>query len=554
MTMRRVIRLWFLVGCLALIAATGCGHRQTPVELGARDQVLHLGNGAEPSDLDPHIVTGIPEHGIMSALLEGLLSPDPKDLHPMPGAAESWEISPDGKVYTFHLRKNGKWSNGEPLTALDFVESYKRIFTPEIASEYAYMLFPIVNAEDYATGKLKDFSAVGVKALDTFTLQMTLRDPTPYFLSMLACHYSTWPLNVRTLARYGPVYERGNKWTRPGNYVGNGPFVLDTWKVNQVVIVKKNTNYWDADRVKLNAIYFYPTEELNSEERMFRTGLLHKTESIPPTKIAVYKEKWPEALQLDLYLGSYFYRFNTTKPPLNNAKLRRALSMAIDREAIVTKVTRGGQLPAYCFTPPNTAGYTSRARHVEDIGAAKKLLAEAGYPEGKGLPTLEIHFNTQEAHKAIAEAIQQMWKKNLGVETRLVNQEWKVYMDSQHSMNYQISRSAWIGDYVDPNTFLDMFLTGGGNNDTGFANAEYDRLIKEAARTADPAQRLEVFQRAEELLLAEAPIMPIYFYTKAHLLHPCVKGWYPTLIDQHPYKYVYLESIEHAGGVKWKFN
>lgn len=550
MTMRRVMRLWLLVGCLAVIAATGCGHRESPVEQGARDQILHLGNGAEPAELDPHLVTGVPEHNVMSALLEGLVSPDPKDLHPLPGAAESWEISPDGNVYTFHLRKNGKWSNGEPLTAQDFVDSYQRILTPAIASEYGYMLFPITNAEAYATGKLADFSAVGVKALEQFTLQITLRAPTPYFLSMLAIHYSTWPVNIPAVARHGPVFERGNKWTRPGNYVGNGPFVIESWKVNQLIKVRKNTNYWDADRVKLNGIYFYPTEELNSEERMFRTGLLHKTEAIPPTKIAVYKEKWPEALQLDPYFCTYFYRFNTTRPPMNNVKVRRALSMAIDRESIVKNVTRGGQAPAYHFTFPGVAGYVPRARLTNDLAAARKLLAEAGYPDGKGLTTLEIHFNTQEAHKAVAEAIQQMWKKNLGVEARLVNQEWKVYMDAQHSMNYQISRSAWSGDYLDPNSFLDMFVTGGGNNDTGWSNAEYDRLIAEASRTADMAQRLEIFQRAEELLLAESPIMPIYFYTRVHLLHPSVKGWESNMLDQHPYKSVYLESFEKAVGMK----
>ena len=357
MTMPRVTRAWLLVGFLILIAATGCGHRQTPVEQGARDQILHFGNGAEPSDLDPHIVTGVPEHSIMSSLLEGLVSPDPRDLHPMPGAAESWEISPDGKVYTFHLRKNGKWSNGEPLTAQDFVDSYQRILTPALASEYGYMLFSITNAEAYATGKIKNFVEVGVKALEKFTLQITLHDPTPYFLSMLGCHYSTWPVNVRTIARHGPILERGNKWTRPGNYVGNGPFVLDSWKVNQLVKVRKNTNYWDAEHVKLNAIYFYPTEEMNSEERMFRTGLLHKTETIPPTKIAVYKEKWPQALQLDPYFCTYFYRFNCTKKPFSDVRVRKALGLAFDRKVIVQLLTRKGEVPATTLVPPLIPGY-----------------------------------------------------------------------------------------------------------------------------------------------------------------------------------------------------
>ena len=539
----------FVASLLVSLLVSSCGHRETPVQKGIRDQVLHLGNGTEPAELDPHIITGIPEHNIVSALLEGLVSPDPKDLSPRPGAAERWEISPDGTVYTFHLRKNGKWSNGEPLTARDFVETYKRILTPSLGSEYGYMLFPIKNAEEFSTGKLKDFSKVGVKALDDLTLQLTLHSSTPYFLSLLACHYSSWPVPVPTIAKYGPVYERGNTWTRPGHHVGNGPFILDTWKVNQLIILKKNPYYWDAEHVKLNAIYFHPIENNNSEERMFRTGLLHKTETLPSTKIEVYRKKWPEVLSIDAYLGTYFYRFNVTKPPLDNVKLRRALAMAIDREAIVKSVAKGGQLPANNFTPPNTGGYTARARIPTDFAAAKKLLAEAGYPEGKGLPTLEILYNTNEAHKSIAEAIQQMWKQNLGVEARLVNQEWKVYLDSQHRLNFQICRSAWIGDYVDANSFLDMFVTGGGNNDTGWSNAEYDRLVKEAGRTSDAAKRLEIFQRVEEILMAEAPIIPLYFYTRVHLLHPSVKGWESNVLDQHPYKYVYLEPAA-AGSLK----
>jgi len=529
---------------------TGCGVRETPVEKGIHEQVLHLGNGGEPAELDPHIITGVPEHHIVSALYEGLVAPDPKDLHPVPGVAERWEISPDGLVYTFYLRKNAKWSNGEQVTAADFVKSYQRILTPAVASEYGYMLFPIKNAEAFATGKLEDFSEVGLKVLDDFTLQITLHSSTPYFLSMLACHYSCWPVHLPTIEKYGPGYARGSVWTRPGRHVGNGPFILDTWKVNQLIVVKKNPHYWDADRVKIKAIYFHPIENLNSEERMFRTALLHKTESLPPAKIEVYRKKWPEALEIDAYLGSYFYRLNVTKPPLNNPKVRRALAMAVDRETIVKNVTKGGQLPANHFTPPGTAGYTARARVPTDFAAAKKLLAEAGYPGGKGLPTLEILYNTNEAHKSIAEAIQQMWKQHLGIEARLVNQEWKVYLDSQQRLNYQVCRAAWIGDYVDANSFLDMFVTGGGNNDTGWSNAEYDRLVKEAGRTGDMAKRLEIFQRAEEILLEECPIIPIYFYTRVHLLHPSVKGWEPNILDHHPYKHVWLDPVAGQGRAK----
>lgn len=534
-------RLALGLSALAVVSLlAGCGKRQTLVEAGDRDQILHIGNGTEPQDLDPDIVTGQQEFHIMMALLEGLVSEDPVDLHPVPGAAESWDISPDRKVYTFHLRKDGKWSNGEPVTAEDFRQSYKRILMPSLGAEYAYMHYVVKNAEAYNTNGITDFDQVGYKALDDYTLQITLNNPTPYFLSLLT-HHSWYPVNIRTVAKCGDPYQRGNKWTRPGNFVGNGPFTLALWHVNDVIEVRKSQTYWDRDRVRLNAIRFYPIESDDTEERAFRAGQLHITLTLPPSKIAYYKANNPEVLQLGPYLGTYFYRVNVTKPPLNDKRVRKALAIAIDRGSIVTNVMKGGQLPAYNFVPPGTAGYTSRSPVQENIAEAKRLLAEAGYPDGKGMPPVEILYNTLEYHRTIAEAIQQMWKTRLGVDARLVNQEWKVYLDSQRSLNYQVCRAAWIGDYVDPNSFLDMWLTGGGNNETGWSNPEYDKLIAQAAATVNPQERLEVFQKAEAILMDDMPEIPIYFYTRFFLLRPEVKGWYPTILDNHPYKYVYLE-------------
>jgi oligopeptide transport system substrate-binding protein len=534
-------RLCYVLCLLALILHAGCGRRETRVEFGNREQVLYKGNGTEPAELDPQIVTGVTEHHTIMALLEGLVTEDPVDLHPVPGVAERWDISADGRIYTFHLRPNAKWSNGDPVTARDFLESYKRILTGSLASEYAYMHFVVTNAEAYNQGKLTDFSQVGYKALDDHTFQITLAEATPYFLSLMN-HSSWFPVHLPTLRKYGKPYERGNKWTRPGHYVGNGPFVLHDWKVNSVVIAKKSPTYWDRAQVRLNEIRFFPIDSADTEERAFRSGQLHITETIPLSKIEVYKRKQPELIHIEPYLGIYFYRINVTKPPLNDKRVRQALVASIDREAIVEKITRGGQLPAYHFTPPGTAGYQSRARIPNDLARAKKLLAEAGYPEGRGFPKVELLFNTSEAHRSIAEAIQQMWKVNLGIDVQLVNQEWKVYLDSQHTLNYQLCRSAWIADYVDPNSFLDMWLTGGGNNDTGWSNAEYDRLIAQAARESNPERRIEIFQRAEALLLDELPLIPIYFYTRVGLRRPEVKGYYPNILDNHPYKYIYLEE------------
>ena len=522
------------------LSVAGCSRRETRVEIADREQVLLKGNGTEPQELDPYLVTGVPEDHILLSLFEGLVTEDPVDLHPVPGVAKSWEISPDGKVYTFHLREDAKWSNGDPITARDFLESYKRMLAPSLAAEYSYMHFVVKNAEAYNGGKITDFNQVGYKALDDQTLQITLENSTPYFLS-LATHMSWYPVHLPTIRKYGDPYLRGSKWTRPGRFVGNGAFVLSKWRVNDVIVVKKSPTYWDRDRVRLNEIHFLPIESDDTEERAFRAGQLHVTQTLPLTKMDLYRKNYPNLLHIDPFLGTYFYDINVTKPPLNDKRVRRALALSIDRESIVTDVTRGGQLPAFFLTPPGTAGYTCRTLIHEDLAEAKRLLAEAGYPDGKGLPPIELLYNTLEAHRIIAETIQQMWKKNLGIDVQLVNQEWKVYLDSQRTLNYQISRASWIGDYNDPNTFLDMWTTGNGNNRTGWSNSEYDRLIAEAARTTDLKQRLEVFQKAEALLLDEAPMIPIYFYTLTTARRPELKGWYPTILDHHPYKYVYLE-------------
>jgi len=529
--------------CALLLLVAGCGPRETRVSFGDREQILQRGNGAEPQDIDPQTVTGVPEDHIITALFEGLVSEDPHDLHALPGVAERWDISPDALTYTFHLRPNAKWSNGDALTAQDFLRSYQRMLMPTLAAEYAYMLYVVTNAEAYNKGELKDFSQVGFKALDDYTLEVRLKGPTPYFLSLLN-HYSWFPVPVAVIERCGPLDQRGNRWTRPENFVGNGPFTLAEWKINDVLAVKKSPTYWDAARVKLNGIRFYPIDSLDTEARAFEAGQLHVTYDVPLAKVDAYKQERSKFLRIDPYLGTYIYRFNTTKPPLNDRRVRRALAMTVDRVAIATQIRRAGEIPAYSFTPPDTAGYTCQARLPYDPVAARKLLAEAGYPDGKGFPKLTIMFNTLESHKAIAEAIQQMWKRDLNIAFELENQEWKVYIDSQRTLHYEIGRYAWIGDYVDPNSFLDMFVTGGGNNQTGWSNPEYDRLIAQAGQARDQRQRFEYFQQAEAILLDEAPMVPIYHYTHPFLIQPSVQGWYPNLLDEHPYKYVSLRAPE----------
>ncbi len=491
-------------------------------------------------DLDPQLVNGVGEYNVISALIEGLVSEDPHDLHPVPGVAERWDVSADGKTYTFHLRHNAKWSNGDPVTARDFIESWHRILSPGLGADGAYMLHVVRNAEAFNKGTLTDFNQVGFRALDDWTLEIALTNPTPYFLSLL--NYDAWfPVHIPTVKKYGPVYERGSYWTKPGRFVGNGPFTLEEWRLNQDIRVKKSPTYWDAARVRLNGIVFHTIDSNNVEERAFRSGQMHVTDTVPINRIDRYRREQPELLRIDPYLGSYFFRVNVTKPILNSRLVRRALGLAIDRQSIVDHVTRGGQLPAFCFTPPDTAGYTCEAAFPYDPAAARQALAEAGFPEGRGIPPIEILFNTSENHKIIAEAVQQMWRKQLGIDARLVNQELKVYYDTRREMNYEVLRSTWIGDYADPNSFLNLWITNGANNQTGWSNAEYDRLIAEAGRTSDQAARYRAFQQAEAILLDDAPILPVYFYTHAFLIRPEVKGWWPTILDHHPYKYVYLE-------------
>ncbi len=541
---RHVLSVLLLV--LALLAAAGCGKKETtgPGSDGGASsgkKILRYGNGAEPSELDPQTVTGIPEHHIIMSLFEGLVTEDPVDLHPVPGMAEKWEISADGLTYTFHLRAGLKWSNGEPLTASDIEASFRRMLTPALASEYSYLLWFVTGAEDYNRGKLADWSQVGFKSPDDRTLVVTLGSPTPFLLQMIASHYSWWPVPVREIAKYGPVDRKGVPWTRAGRLVGNGAFRLKEWTPNQRIVVERNPHYWDAAAVKLDEVEFHPTENLQAEEAMFRTGRLDRTQELPVGKIDTYRKEFPESLRIEPWLGVYFYRFNCTRPPFTDKRVRRALALAIDRESIVENVTRGGQIPAYGVSYPGTAGYVPTAKLEGSLAEAKRLLAEAGFPDGKGFPRVELQYNTQDNHRIIAEAIQQMWRQNLGIEVGLVNQEWKVYLDSQDTLSFDIQRGGWIADYVDPHVFLEIFTSWNLNNDTGWGSDEYDRLFRQALVAKTDAGRYAIYQKMDALLVDECPVMPLYHYTRVYALSPKVKGWHPTLLDNHPFKALNLE-------------
>jgi oligopeptide transport system substrate-binding protein len=523
-----------------ILTLSSCGDYQSNVESGNREGTLHWGNGTEPQSLDPHIATGVPEHHIISSLMEGLVYKDGETLEPRPGVAKSWDISADGRVYTFYLRQDARWSNGDLHNAHDYVWSWWRALQPALGNLYAYMYFPIANAKAYYDGEINDFSQVGVKALDDYVLQVTLTEPIPYFLQLLD-HYSTYPVHRATVEKFGTADQRGTRWTFEGNIVGNGAFQLKEWKINRRITVERNPHYWNAENVRLNQVVFYPTENVTTEERMFRAGQLHYS-GIPSDKIQAYSQSDDPSLRIQPYLGVYFYRLNVDKPQLSDKRVRRALGMTINRDQLVSQITKGGQIPAYAITPPGTMGYYPESDLAFDPEGAKKLLAEAGYPNGEGFPTTEILYNTSEGHRKIAVALQQMWKKHLNIDVILLNQEWKVYLDTVSNHHYEIARAGWIGDYVDPNNFLDMFLCNGGNNRTHWCNPKYDQIIlQQVPKAQTHQQRLELFQQAENILLDEMPVIPIYIYTSNNLVHPTVKNFGRNILNQANYREMYLE-------------
>ena len=529
--------------CLIAIVPllSSCLKRETAVQRGDREQILHRGIGVDPTDLDPHVATNLAEVDLVSALFEGLVVEDPVDLHPVAGVARSWDVSADRITYTFHLRPEAKWSDGTPVTAMDFVASWRRVLTPSLGAENAGMLYVLRGAEAFHKGATTDFNQVAVKAIDPQTLRVVLEHPTPHFLSLLT-HAAWLPVPLGAVAAHGDSYSRGVPWTRPGRLVGNGAFNLKTWQPNREIVVEKSPTYWDAARVRLNGIHFYPIENLDAEERAFRSGQLHITYTLPFGKVDTYRRTAPQSLRMDPYLHTYFFRLNVRQPPLNNERVRRALALAVDRTAIVEKILRGGQQPATAISPPSLPGYTPPAGTPSDFKAARALLAEAGFPDGKGLPTLEMLYKTSANHSLVAEAVQEMWRRELGIEVRLINQEFKVVLAERRAGNYQIMLSDWVGDYIDPITFLDLWRSDSGNNHTGWGSPEYDALLFAAARTGDQGARAAQLNRAETLMLAAAPIIPIYHNTHIFLVQPSVRGWHPTLLDHHPYKHVWLEK------------
>ncbi len=533
------LRLISSVLCLGLFAA--CTKRESPVASGNRTQTLHRSLSSEVTDLDPHIGTGLAESKVLAALFEGLVAVNPDGGAPLPGVAERWEVSADGTTYTFHLRAGSRWSNGDPVTAQDFVGSWRRILTPTLAADNAQWFYVIDGAEAFHKGGTADFATVGVTAPDARTLRVMLSHPVPYFLSLMT-HMAWRPVHLASIAAHGDPYRRGNRWTRPGRIVTNGPFTLKEWSPNRRIVVEKSPTYWDASTVRLNAIHFYPFDNKDAEERAFRSGQLHVTDIVPFAKVDSYQRDNPEVLRNDPTLGTYFYRLNTRRAALSDARVRRALALGVDREAIVTRILRSGQPIAVSFTPPGTAGYEPPPGLKTDFAAARALLKDAGYEGGRGFPPLELLMDSSQNHRVIAETVQEMWRRELGIELRLVNQDLKSTFAARRVGDFQLLRSDWIGDFLDPVTFLGVWTGDSGNNYTGWSNPTYDSLLRRAALITDNEQRHTLFREAEQLLLDEVPLIPIYHTNHIYLLQTAVKNWRPSQLEEMNYKYVWLEE------------
>ena len=579
---------------------------------------LTLVNGTEVKSVDPAIVNGSPEGRIVNALFEGLTRWDPKTLEPIPGIAESWDISEDQLTYTFHIREEASWSDGTPIRAGDIHYSMRRFLGPRTVAEYAYQAWYIKNAHNYSLGSsgiepgdaveielnlpvdaintlrgellygklisketidgtddlefvveiegneqrfraiddqtaaesdppsgtkwcrqvLLDFREVGIEVIDPMTLKFTLESPTPFFLKLTG-YYPLFPVNQKCVETYGAP-----QWTKPENIVTSGAYDIQFRRIRDRIRMVKSDTYWNRDQVQLEIVDALAVDSYTTALNLFIAGEADWIITPPPAAMRIMLQEDPprDDLNPSPFLGVYYYMLNTNRKPLDDIRVRKALSLAMNREEITSKLMAAGEIPCLSLVPPGIEGYEAQQSAAEDADEARRLLAEAGYPEGKGFPRMDILYNTSETHQAIAELIRKQWQQELGIAIKTRNEEWASCLSSQRNMQYNISRRAWIGDYTDPNTFLDMFLTGGEQNNTGFGNEEYDSLIRQAARESDASKRFELLQNAERILMDEMPILPIYFYVSKNMVKPHVRGFYNNLQDVHP---LWAMRIDH---------
>lgn len=503
----------------------------------AEKQTLVRNNGSEVQSLDPHKIEGVPESNVSRDLFEGLLVSDVEG-HPSAGVAEKWE-NKDFKVWTFHLRKDAKWSDGSPVTAHDFVYSWQRLADPKTASPYAsYLQYGhIANIDDIIAGK-KPTSDLGVKAIDDNTFEVTLSEPVPYFYKLLV-HPSVSPVPKAVVEKFG------DKWTQPANIVTNGAYKLKDWVVNERIVLERNTNYWDNAKTVINQVTYLPISSEVTDVNRYRSGEIDMTYNNMPIELfQKLKQEIPKEVHVDPYLCTYYYEINNQKAPFTDVRVRTALKLALDRDIIVNKVKNQGDLPAYSYTPPYTDGaklvepewfkWSQDKRNAE----AKKLLAEAGYTADKPL-TFSLLYNTSDLHKKLAIAVASIWKKNLGVDVKLENQEWKTFLDSRHQGTFDVARAGWCADYNEPTSFLNTMLSDSSNNTAHYKSPAFDKLIAETLQVTDEAQRTELYTKAEQQLDKDSAIVPVYYYVNARLVKPWVGGY----TGKDPMDNIYVKNL-----------
>ncbi len=518
--MKRVL----FVALVLLIAAslfTGCGKNAKTAGV-----EFILNNQTEPQSLDPTQIQGVPEDRLWTALFEGLVASNPETNKAIPGVAEKWERNADGSVITFYLRKNAKWSDGTPINAKTFVDSWLYYLSPETAAVYAYMPASVIKgATEYNAGN-GPASGVGIRAVDDYTFEVTLIGPVPYAVDMMT-HYSFGPLPLHVMKKLG------SEWTKPGNFVGNGPFTLESWTPQEKITAVPNETYWNKKNVHLSRVTFLAIENDTTAYNKYKNGEIDWIPSIPVSLI--------DEISLDPnfhsapFLTSYYYILNVNNPVLKDVRVRQALCYSIDRIELVEKVLKGGQIPSGAFVP-EMAGYTPAEGFTLDIAKARSLLSDAGYPDGKGFPKFTVIYNTSENHKKIAEWVQQQWKNNLNIDIELQNMEWGSFLDKRQSNDFDISRSGWNSDYQDPSNFLDLLRKDSGNNDGRYSNPAYDALLDKAAQMQDGAERNKILREAEMLgVKQDAAVIPFYIYTTQNMIDLNKwEGWYPNAADKHP--------------------
>lgn len=485
-------------------------------------QELVRGNGSEVASLDPHKTEGVPESMVIRDLLEGLVNQD-ADGNTIPGVAESWETS-DNKTFTFHLRADAKWSNGDPVTAEDFVYSLQRAVDPATASPYSWYLemTTMENAADIIAAK-KDKSTLGVKAIDATTLEITLEQAVPYFIQMMG-HTTVKPVHKATVEKFG------DQWTKPENFVGNGAYVPDTWVINERLVLKRSPNYWDNAKTVIDQVTYLPIENQNADMNRFLAGEIDMTYEVPVEQFKRLKKEHPESVVVTGNLCSYYYGFNNERAPFDDVKVRKALAYAIDRDVIANAIMGQGEKPAYFLTPEIVNGFKpvqpeyAKLTQKERVEQAKELLAEAGFDKSNPL-SFTLLYNTSENHKKVATAIQSMWKQALGVNVSLENQEWKTYLDTRRQGDFEVTRAGWCGDYNEASTFLSLMQSNNSSNDPRYFSTEYDKVMEQALASSSDAERNALYSEAEKLLARDMPIAPIYQYVKARLLSPKVGGY-----------------------------